>query len=136
MNNIYIDDFKNTSEYREFIKKNEAYGNLVIRAYAANEAIPISNVSIIVSLVINNNNVIFYNGMTDSSGMTPKIKLPAPIYNENNLVTPLYTTYDIKAIYNNTDYAYKVNLYDDICVQQTINIIPDVMERKFYYYGN
>ena len=136
MNNIDIDDFKNKKEYINFINKNKGSGNLIIRAYAANEAIPISNVKIVVSLVIDNSNVVFFSGITDASGMIPKITLPAPIYNDDNLVEPLYTVYDITAIYNGNEYTYKVNLYDDICVLQTINIVPDVMERKFYYYGS
>ena len=136
MNNIYFDNFKNMEESKLFLDKNQGTGSLVIRASSANEAIPISNVKVIVSITIDNNNIIFFSGITDSSGMTSKITLPAPLYNENNLVAPLYTTYDIKAVYNGEDYSYKVNLYDDICVMQTINIIPDVMERKFYYYGN
>lgn len=135
MNNINYENFKNIQEYQEFNKINNGSGNLMIRAYAANEAVPIQNVRIIVNLEFNNYNIIFFNGSTDESGNTPKIKLPAPVYNEDNLVAPLYTTYNIIALYNNIEYNYKVNLYDNICVIQTINIKPELLERNKFYYG-
>lgn len=135
MNNITFNEFKNIESYKNFIEANQGSGNLIIRAYAANEAVPISNVNIIVSLELDNYNIVFFNGVTDESGMIPKITLPAPIYNENNLVAPLYTTYDIKANYKDKEYNYKVNLYDDICVVQTINIVPNLIERGNNY-GN
>ena len=138
MNNITYEQFKNTDEYSTFISENKGEGYLMIRAYTASEAIPIQNMKIIVKLVKDNYNIIFFEGLTDESGMIPKINLPAPIYNSDNLVAPLFTTYDIDATYNNKTYDYKVNLYDDICVLQNINVIPNLKENregKFYYGG-
>lgn len=135
MNNISFEDFKKTESYQKFSDNNKGSGNLNIRAYTANEAIPISNLEVIVSLIVDNYNVIFFRGKTDDSGMIPRITLPAPIYNPDNLVAPLFTTYDVLSKYNDKEYKYKVNLYDDICVVQTINIVPEIMERKEFYYG-
>lgn len=129
MDNITFNEFKNIESYKNFVKNNQGSGNLIIRAYAANEAVPISNMEVLVSLELDNYNIVFFKGVTDESGMIPKITLPAPVYNEDNLIAPLYTTYDIKANYNNKEYNYKVNLYDNICVVQTINIVPDILER-------
>ena len=78
------------------------------------------------SKTIDNNTIIFYEGNTNESGIIDKISLPTPKLNQNDEVIPSYTTYDIKAIYNNTTLSntYKVNMYENIYVVQTINIVP------------
>ena len=131
MNNVNINDesFKNTEVYKDFIKNNSGSGNLLIRAYAANEAIPISNLRVIVSLQIDNTNAVFFDGVTDNSGMIPRLKLPAPTYNTDNLVAPSFTTYDVKATYKDSEFLYKVNIYDNICVIQNINVVPEINGR-------
>jgi len=138
MNSVNINDenFKNTEMYKDFIKDNPGEGRLLIRAFAANEAIPIANLRVTVSLDIDSTKVIFFEGYTDNSGMIPRLFLPAPIYNTNNLVEPLFTTYDIFATYNNNDLIYKVNIYDNICVVQNINVVPEINERKGNIYGS
>ena len=75
---------------------------------------------------IDNSNVIFYEGKTNSSGIIEKIVLPAPKQNTNDLVIPSSITYDIKATYekDNTTNSYQINIYDNIYVVQTINIVP------------
>lgn len=130
--NINDENFKNSEVYQNFLKNNPATGNLIIRAYAANEAIPIRNMRVIVSLEIDEYNVIFFDGVTDDSGMIRKLSLPAPGYNPNNLVAPLFTTYDVSANYMNLNYNYKVNIYDNICVVQNINVIPEINGRVKY----
>lgn len=130
--NINDENFKNSEVYQNFLKNNPATGNLIIRAYAANEAIPIRNMRVIVSLEIDGYNVIFFDGTTDDSGMIPRLTLPAPGYNPNNLVAPLFTTYDVSANYMNLNYNYKVNIYDNICVVQNINVIPEINGRVKY----
>ena len=82
MKTYYItdEDFLNTQEFKDFITSNPARGNLRIRAYAANEAIPIKGVKIIVSTMINpNTKVIFYEGETNDSGVIEKLSLPAQL---------------------------------------------------------
>lgn len=134
MNNVNINDenFKNSEIYQEFLNNNQGVGNLLIRAYAANEAIPIRNLRVVVSLPIGNVNAVFFDGVTDDSGMIPRLRLPAPVYNSNNLVAPSFTTYDVYATYNNQEYNYKVNLYENICVVQNINVIPEINGRVRY----
>ena len=129
MNTYNINDeyFKSTSIYENFLKENSATGSLRIRAYAANEAIPISGVKITVQNKYNDNIIIFYEGITDESGVTPKIVLPAPRLSTDNLEAPKKLTYEIIIKYpkDNLEAVYKVNIYEDICVMQNINIVPN-----------
>ena len=111
--------------YQNFLKENPGSGNLRIRAYAANGAVPIPNLKIVVSKDIDNNEIIFFEGVTDESGLIEKIKLPAPTISKDNLIQPSSVSYDIKAIYNNMELLYKINMYDDVCVVQNISIVPD-----------
>ena len=128
MNTFNFNDktFMSTNTYKEFIKDNPLIANLNIRTSAASSAIPISNVKIIVSKMIDGNKIIFYNGITDDSGMINNIKLPTPAITDNDLDAPQGTLYDIEAIYekDNIDRFYKVLMYPDICVVQNINIVP------------
>lgn len=124
--NFNDDSFKNTQIYQTFITSNPVEGYLKIRAYAASQAVPISNLKIEVSKIINNNKIIFFEGTTNSSGIIEKITLPAPRLDQSNLAKPNSTSYDINATYtmDNTTNSYKVNIYEDIYVIQTINIVP------------
>ena len=124
--NYNDENFKNTDSYRQFTFANPSLGYLKIRAYAASGALPISNLNIVVSKVIDNNNVIFFEGKTNSSGIIERIPLPAPKLDPNNLDAPSSTTYDIRATYpqDNFNEIYKVNIYENIYVIQTINVVP------------
>ena len=124
--NINDNNFINSKIYKDYLNDNPKKGGLRIRAYAASGAIPITNVNITISKIIDNNLVIFYQGVTDSSGLIEKIVLPAPELELSNLGIPRKATYDIKATYNNMDKLYKVNIYENVCVVQNINIIPDM----------
>ena len=128
MNTFIFNDknFMNTNTYKNFINENPSYANLNIRTSAASNAVPVSNVRIIVSKIIDGNKIIFYDGLTDDSGMINNIKLPTPSINQDDLVAPTATLYDIEAIYekDNIDRLYKVLMYPNICVIQNINIIP------------
>lgn len=135
MNIVNFDDqsFKNTQTYNNFLNNNPTTANLNIRASSANEALPISNVRIIVSKDIDNYKVIFFDGYTDTSGMINRIKLPTPSRISNDLDVPQGTLYDIEAIYtpDNLDRKYKVLMYPDICTVQNINIVPTLSVGSF-----
>ena len=130
--NVNDENFINSQIYQNFINANSASGMLKIRAFAAREAIPIAGLKVTVSKIVDNNKIIFSEGYTDNSGMIEEISLPAPKLDESNLMAPNKITYDIEAIYlpNNTIYNYKVNIYEDICVIQIINIITDTLGDK------
>ena len=128
MNTFNINDqnFINSKVYKDYLQKNPSNGYLKIRAFAANQAIPISNLNIKVSKNIDNNNVIFFEGTTNSSGIIEKITLPTPKLDFNNLDKPNSTTYDIIATYDNKNIIYKVNMYENVYVLQEININPSM----------
>ena len=137
MNTVNINDksFLETETYKNFIKENSGSGRLMIRAFSAGGAIPISNLKIIISKVINDTKVIFFQGRTDISGMIENLTLPAPLESNNDLIAPKHISYDIEAIYepNKTDQFYMVNMYNNICVVQNINIVPEVNRGNDYY---
>lgn len=131
MNTYYAtdEDFINSDTFQEFIRNNPAKGNLRIRAYAANGAVPIKGVNITISTMANDNTrIIFFEGSTNESGVIEKISLPAPRLNSDNLIAPEKIEYEINAVYtpDNVSAIYKVNMYEDICVQQNINIVPEL----------
>lgn len=133
MNNVNITDsnFISTIVYKKFMIENTGRGILNIRASFANQALPITNLKVVVSKEIENYNVIFYEGVTNISGLIEKISLPTPPKENNDLIAPKNTTYKITTLYNNREYTYVVNMYDGICVVQNINIVPS-NERKYY----
>lgn len=133
MNNVNIKDsnFISTIVYKNFMIENTGRGILNIRASFANQALPITNLKVVVSKEIENYNVIFYEGVTNISGLIGKISLPTPPKENDDLIAPKTTTYKITAVYNNKEYTYVVNMYDGICVVQNINIVPS-NERKYY----
>lgn len=133
MNNVNITDsnFISTIVYKNFMIENTGRGILNIRASFANQALPITNLKVVVSKEIENYNVIFYEGVTNISGLIKKISLPTPPKENDDLIAPKTTTYKITALYNNREYTYVVNMYDGICAVQNINIVPS-NERKYY----
>ena len=133
MNNVNITDsnFISTIVYKKFMIENTGRGILNIRASFANQALPITNLKVVVSKEIENYNVIFYEGVTNISGLIEKISLPTPPKENDDLIAPKSTTYKITTLYNNREYTYVVNMYDEICVVQNINIVPS-NERKYY----
>lgn len=133
MNNVNITDsnFISTIVYKKFMIENTGRGILNIRASFANQALPITNLKVVVSKEIENYNVVFYEGVTNISGLIGKISLPTLPKENNDLIAPKATTYKITALYNNREYTYVVNMYDGIYVVQNINIVPS-NERKYY----
>ncbi len=101
-----------------------------IRASAANSAVPISGLNVIVSKIIDNNKIIFFEGSTDSSGVIEKIILPVPSISGGDLVAPKGNTYDISTNYiqDNIINNYKVNVYENVYVVQNINIVPKTIK--------
>ena len=133
MNNVKITDssFINSDIYKRFMDENTGRGNLNIKASFANQALPITNLRVIVSKEIENINVVFFDGVTNISGIIGKIILPTPPLDNDDLVAPKMTIYKITTVYNNKEYSYNVNMYDGICVVQNINIVPS-NERVYY----
>ena len=130
MNTYYIndEDFINSDIYKDFLKENPVTGNLRIRAYAANQALPISGIRVVVSKEFDNNTLVFFDGFTDDSGLIERLSLPAPKLDSNDMNVPNKATYDITATYvtDNITTRYKVNIYENVCVVQNIVIVPEM----------
>ena len=120
--NVFDSEFKNSNFYQDFLKDNPTVGYLKIRAYAASEAIPISNMQVEISKTIGNNKIIFFSGLTDNSGMIERVTLPTPRLDVSDLNVPNNIEYDIKTTYNGVDTLYKVIMFEGVCVVQTINV--------------
>jgi hypothetical protein len=71
MNTYNINDvsFKNSEVYKSFINDYPVNGYLKIRAYSASGAIPVRGLKIVVSTNYQDNKIIFYDGITDTSGI-------------------------------------------------------------------
>lgn len=127
MNNYNVNDkeFINSNVYKEFLAKNPGLGYLRIRAYTASQAVPISGMNIVVSTLIGKENVTFFEGTTNESGIIDNIALPAPKANPNDMDVPNKITYNITATYGDRRLLYKVDIYENIIVIQNINVIPE-----------
>ena len=119
-------DFLNSELYRSFINANPGFGFLKIRAFAASQAVPISGMSVVVSKNIGGNKVIFFEGVTNESGVIERITLPVPRMGSDNMISPIITTYDVDTNYEGVSRLYKVNVYDNIYVVQNINVTPNI----------
>ena len=126
MNEIKYDDFKNSEDYNEFINNNPDVGYLNIRAYAANSAIPITDLEVKVSKVIKKKKVVFFDGKTDQSGLITNISLPTPKVNSNDEVIPQSSSYEVSAKYNGENLIFNVVMYSGISVLQNISIVPNL----------
>ena len=126
MSNVSINDeeFINSNAYMEFMNNNKGMGYLKIRAYAANQAVPITGLKILVNKKINGYNVNFFEGYTNESGVIDNISLPAPIQDSNDLVIPKSIQYEVMATNENANLTFIVNVYDKLYVVQNIGIVP------------
>ena len=130
MNFISLDEFKNTDEYNDFISNNPSVGTLKVQAFTAFEAIPVSDTQILITKQIGDNNVLFFNGMTNSSGVIDDITLPAPKPVE--FITaddyPAYTLYTLNAYHDGYEpiKTYEIGMFGDIKILQYVKMTPEV----------
>lgn len=131
------DLLSNNRDYQLFLSQNPSRGTLKVRASSVNEALPISNVKVVVSKKIGNDTIIFFEGQTDNSGMINGIKLPTPRKIQNNEEVPIFTEYDLEATYEPSNFykKYGISLCCGITIIQYINIIPGVNYEMRNYNG-
>lgn len=126
MKNITFEEFKKLPEYKTFEKDNSSFGLLKVQVFTADQAIPIPDVEIFVTKEIGEYNVLFFQGMTDSSGIIDNIKLPAPSgdYNIDTLEIPKYSMYDIAACCErlNAVKRYEIGVFNNVKVLQYIRM--------------
>ncbi len=134
---ISLEDFKNSNLYSDFIRENPSTGTLKVQVFTAYNAIPISDCEIVIFKTIGNKKVLFYSGMTDSSGIIDNIVLPAPKAVENLMDIPSYTIYDMSAIHvgYQTIKQYKIGMLGGIKAIQYVKMTPevDLKEEKYGY---
>lgn len=127
--NINDSEFLSSSIYRDFISQNPGIGHLSVRAYSASGAIPIKDLKLVVSTIFNDDKIIVFEGFTDESGVIENISMPTPIYDEDNLVSPVKIVYNLEATYNpfNFKKEYSINCFDGITVEQNIIVNDEFM---------
>lgn len=131
MQNISLAEFKNTEEYQKFIQENPSVGSLKVQVFTADQAIPLPNTQIFITKEIGNYNVIFFEGITNSSGVIDNIVLPAPDggYNIEKYELPTYTNYKLVARNNlyNAIKEYTISMFGNTKVLQYIKIAPNIL---------
>lgn len=129
---------QNNTAYQSFLTNNPSTGTLKVRVSSINKALPVSGVDIVVSKMIGDDLIVFFEGKTDESGMVENIKLPTPIGNPNDEIAPEFTTYQLQATYlkEKFDKIYDIALCCGVSVIQNINITPEVDIEMRKAYGN
>ena len=125
---ISYEEFKNTDLYEDFIKENNDVGNLKVQVFTAYGAIPVPDTNIVVYKDIEEYRIIFFQGVTDSSGIISDIVLPAPKMVTSNEETPIYTIYNMTAF--NTGYEtlknFSIGMLGGVNVIQYVKMLPDI----------
>ena len=125
---ISYEEFKNTDLYEDFIKENDDVGNLKVQVFTAYGAIPVPDTNIVVYKDIEEYRIIFFQGVTDSSGIISDIVLPAPKMVTSNEETPIYTIYNMTAF--NTGYEtlknFSIGMLGGVNVIQYVKMLPDI----------
>lgn len=120
-------DESESNTYQDFMDKNKEYGYLKVQAFAASQALPIEGVKVIVSKKFSDTDKIFFEGITDESGIIDDIKLPAPskeLSEHPSEILP-YSNYNFSSQYEQaeTDNARSVQIFQGIKTIQPIRVI-------------
>lgn len=119
-----MEEYFNSEKNVDYLKNNPGSGLLRIQVYTANQAFPLEDVEVKVYKEIDGKRVVFFNGVTDSSGIIDNINLPTKeVKKEVESASDIMSTdYIIEAKYPKTGVAqdYIVSIYDDLKVIQPI----------------
>lgn len=114
----------NSEKYGDYLEDNPGSGLLRIQVFTANQAFPLQDVEIKVYKEIDGKRVVFYSGVTDSSGIIDNINLPTKeVKKEVESAADIKSTdYVIEARYpkTNVNQEYVVSIYDDLKIIQPI----------------
>lgn len=120
MNEILYD----SENFKNFADENTGAGLLKVQVFTANQALPLKNVDIEIYKNIDNKKVVFFEGITDSSGIIDNISLPtkemkSDVEDANDIVS---TTYNVIAKNINTGVVkeYVIYIFDDVKIIQPI----------------
>ena len=126
MENITLEQFRKMPEYQKFIQQNPSTGTLKVQVFTADQAIPLPDTEIFITKQIGNYNVLFFEGVTDSSGIIDNIVLPTPVNDLDlkELIPPSYETYQLVASNNKLREIkqYQISMYGGIKVLQYIKM--------------
>lgn len=131
--NIMFDseEFNSIEGCCDFMDSNDGYGYLKVQVSTSSGAYPLSGVDITIYKYIDGNNVIFFKGVTDESGIIDNIKLPTmpmkEVLKESDIA---YTVYNLEAVYEKDkfDKIYDVSIFDNIKVIQPIRVPISMIE--------
>lgn len=128
MDYMTFDEFQNMPEYQNFMKENPAVGTLRVNVFAANAAIPLADANVLITKKIGNYNVLFFDGLTDSSGAIDNIILPTPNAASNNVDVPSYTFYELNAFHTGYQEVnqYEIAMFGNTKVIQYVKLMPEV----------
>ncbi len=118
------DTLYDSKNYPGFANQNTGSGLLKVQVFSANQAFPLKDVAITIYKDIDGKRVVFYEGVTDSSGIIDNISLPT-IEMKNDVESSddiVFTTYNITAKNISTDETkdYVIYIYDDVKIIQPI----------------
>lgn len=114
----------NNEKYSDYLKNNPGSGLLRVQVFTANQAFPLQDVEVKIYKEIDGKKVVFFTGVTDSSGIIDNINLPTKEVKEivESALDIVATDYNIEATYPKTGITqnYVVSIYDDLKVIQPI----------------
>ena len=112
----------------EFLRLNPESGFLRVQVFAANQAFPIPNATVVVSKRFPNEDCVFFRSQTDASGIMNRITLPAPdrlLADAPSSMQP-YATYDIVVTHPlfTAVHLTDVAVFDSVETVQNVEMIP------------
>ncbi len=119
------------SSLQEYTDVNDRRGTLQFRTYTARGALPVEGVRIVVSKTIGGQKHVFYSLLTDNSGLTQVISLPAPPKElseaPDSPIQP-YALYDaeITAAGYNDVIIRELPVFEGVLSVQRVPMVPDV----------
>lgn len=121
-----FEEFKNNDIYADFMNSNPELGYLKIQIMGASGAVPISDALIMIYKDIGEENIVFFEGRTDSSGVIENIVLPAP--KSNNMDMPSISNYYLNVRHPNylPINKYSFDIISNIKDIEYIEMIPVV----------
>lgn len=124
-------DFTETvsNSVEEFEENNRGNGTLMFRVFTANEALPVENTVCTITKVFDGKPHIFYTLLTDESGRTTAVLLPAPSrelsQDPDNKILP-YAAYDAVVSHKGfADVVFRdIPIFDGVNSVQQVGMVP------------
>lgn len=130
VNEMRFKDSMDPITYEQFLAQNPKTGFLKIQAFTANQAIPLSDVAVIISKKFGDETKIFYEVKTDQNGIADGIILPAPdkdLSEQPSDITP-FAVYDVYATHPKYEQQsdLQTQIFDGVKSIQPFNMVPIV----------